>query len=166
MNGNFSTTKKRNGQKIFGFDASHAFTGHQNEHTGNKELHEQIIPPNESLGSCMSWALGTNGTVFTANKLTHAAYAQKSSVARFTKVFANRVARSAVPSGCQRCECTGKLYQQIIDTDQRHNGLLNIGFPFTGENNGIAYVTCSRCEFGASSDGEDAPLFDDIDYLI
>lgn len=105
MNGNFETKKERNGQKIFGFDATHAYTNNLKEPTGNKDLHSEIIPPNKILGSCMSWATGTNGTVFSVNKLHSNA---QNPVKKFTKVFARRVARTAIPSDCQNCECTGK----------------------------------------------------------
>lgn len=105
MNGNFETKKERNGQKIFGFDATHAYTNNLKELAGNKDLHSEIIPPNKVLGSCMSWATGTNGTIFSVNKLHSNA---QNPIKKFTKVFARRVARTAIPSDCQNCECTGK----------------------------------------------------------
>lgn len=105
MNGHFETKKKRNGQKIFGFDAMHAYTNIPKELNGNTELRDEIIPPNKSLGACMSWAMKTNGTIFSANKLHGSA---PKPIKKFTEVFSKRVARTAVPSDCQHCECTGK----------------------------------------------------------
>lgn len=138
MNGNFETKKPRNEHKIFGFDNSYAYTnGYLKEATGNKELRSEIILPKNSLGFCMVWAIETNGTIFTANKLRPNS---KTSAKRFAAVFAKRVAKTALPSPCQTCECTG-------------------------ENTGVAYVTCTSCEFPNAFEEEDLnTIFDARDF--
>lgn len=120
MNENFETKKPRNENKIFGFDSTHAYTnGYLKDAAGNKELRAEIIMPKSTLGYCMVWALETNGTIFNANKLKTNS---RTPIKKYAAVFAKRIAHSAQPSPCQTCECTG-------------------------ENNGIAYVTCTRCDF-------------------
>lgn len=43
---------------------------------------------------------------------------------------------------------------------------MHISFVLAGENNGIAYVTCTRCDFPDEFEGEDVNnMFDDEDYL-
>lgn len=127
MNGKFETKKPRNENKIYGYDKGHAFTSNYlKEATGSKELRAEIINPKTTLGYCMSWALETNGTIFTANKLKPNS---RTPIKKFAGVFAKRVAYSAIPSSCQTCECTG-------------------------ENNGIAYMTCNSCDFPNSFEDE------------
>lgn len=139
MNGNFETKKPRNEAKIFGFDGSHAYThGYLKDGSGDKELRAEINLPKTQLGYCIVWALETNGTIFNANKLKQNS---RTPIKKYAAVFAKRVANSAIPSECQTCECTG-------------------------ENNGIAYVTCTRCDFPDEFEGEDVNnMFDDEDYL-
>lgn len=139
MNGNFETKKPRNENKIFGFDNGHAYTNsYLKDATGSKELRAEIILPKNTLGFCISWALETNGTVFNANKLKQNS---RTPIKKFSAVFAKRVAKSAIPSPCQSCECTG-------------------------ENNGIAYMTCSRCDFPNEFDEEDInTMFNEDDLL-
>lgn len=139
MNDNFETKKPRNENKIFGFDSNYAFTnGYLKDDDGNKELRTEIIMPKTTLGWCMVWALETNGTIFNANKLKQDS---RTPIKKYAAVFAKRVANSAIPSACQTCECTG-------------------------ENNGIAYMTCTRCDFPDEFEGEDINnMFDDEDYL-
>lgn len=140
MNGNFEAMKPRNENKIFGFDNTHAYTNNYlKDGIGNKELRAEIILPKNTLGFCMVWAIRTNGTIFTANKLKSNS---RTPIKKFSAVFAKRVANSAIPSPCQSCECTG-------------------------ENNGIAYVTCNSCEFPNAFEEEDInTIFDDEDDLL
>lgn len=128
MNGDFETKKPRNEHKIFGFDRAHAFTNNYlKDGVGNKELYSEIIMPKNHLGLCMTWAMETNGTIFTANKLKTNS---RTPIKKFSAIFAKRVAKSSIPSSCQSCECTG-------------------------ENNGIAYVTCSSCDLQNDFEEED-----------
>lgn len=135
MNDDFETKKPRNKNKIFGFDNGHAYThNYLKDSIGDKELRMEIILPKNTLGFCMVWALETNGTIFTANKL---ALNARTPIKKFAAVFAKRVAHSSIPSPCQMCECTG-------------------------ENNGIAYVTCSSCDFqSAFEEGDINSIFDE-----
>lgn len=139
MNDNFQTNKPRNENKIFGFDSGHAYTNtYLKDSRGNKELRSEIILPKNTLGFCMVWALETNGTIFTANKLKPHS---RTPIKKYSDVFAKRVAGSAIPSPCQTCECTG-------------------------ENNGIAYVTCTRCEYPNDFEEEDInKIFNDDEFM-
>lgn len=138
MNGNFEAKKPRNENKIFGFDSGHAYTNsYLKEDIGNKELRSEIILPKNTLGFCMVWALETNGTIFNANKLKTNS---RTPIKKFAAVFAKRVAHSAIPSPCQTCECTG-------------------------ENNGIAYMTCTRCDFPNEFEEEDVNSIFDEDLM-
>lgn len=137
MNANFETKKPRNENKIYGFDSTHAYTnGYLKDDNGNKELRAEIILPKTTLGYCMVWALETNGTIFNANKLKTNS---RTPIKKYAAVFAKRIANSAIPSQCQTCECTG-------------------------ENNGIAYMSCTRCDFLDEFEGEDVNnMFDEDD---
>lgn len=138
MNGKFETKKPRNENKIFGFDKAHAFTNNYlKDGTGNIDLHAEIILPKNTLGYCMTWALETNGTIFTANKIKPSS---RTPIKKFLAVMAKRIAKSAIPSSCQMCECTG-------------------------ENNGIAYVTCTRCDYSNGFEEEDMTDFDTDDLM-
>lgn len=139
MNGNFETKKPRNENKIFGFDNGLAYTNNYlKDSIGSKELRAEIILPKNTLGFCMVWAVETNGTIFTANKLKQNS---RTPIKKFSAVFAKRVAKSAIPSPCQTCECTG-------------------------ENNGIAYVTCTSCDYPNAFEEEDVnTIFDEEDFL-
>lgn len=138
MNGNFETKKPRNENKIFGFDNLHAYTNNYlKDGIGNKELRSEINLPKNTLGYCMAWALETNGTIFTANKFKSNS---RTPIKKFAAVFAKRVAKSAVPSSCQSCECTG-------------------------ENNGIAYVTCTRCDYSNDFEEEDINTLFEEDFV-
>lgn len=139
MNGDFVTKKPRNEQKIFGFDHAFAYTNsYLKENVGNKDLRSEINLPKNTLGFCMVWAVETNGTIFTANKLKPNS---RTPIKKFSAVFAKRVAQTAVPSPCQSCECTG-------------------------ENSGIAYITCTRCDFPNSFEEEDVNMiFNEKDYI-
>lgn len=139
MNGNIEAKKTRNENKIFGFDSSHAYTNsYLKDNSGNKELRAEIILPKSQLGFCMVWALETNGTIFNANKLK---INSRTPIKKFAAVFAKRVANSAIPSPCQTCECTG-------------------------ENNGIAYMTCTRCDFPDEFEEEDVNAIFDEEHLM
>lgn len=138
MNGNFETKKPRMEQRIFGFDNEHVYTNdYLKENVGKKELRSEIILPKNTLGFCMVWALETNGTIFTANKLRPSA---RTPIKRYSTVFAKRIAKTAIPSSCQSCECTG-------------------------ENTGVAYVTCTSCDFPNAFEEEDLnTIFDGKDF--
>lgn len=137
MNENFHAKKPRNENKIFGMDALHAYTNNYlKDGTGNKELRAEIILPKDTLGYCMVWALETNGTIFTANKIKPNS---RTPIKKFSAVFAKRVAKSAIPSSCQTCECTG-------------------------ENNGMAYVTCARCDYTNGFEEEDINIIFEEDF--
>lgn len=138
MNGTFETKKPRNENKIFGFDSTHAYTNsYLKDDNGNKELRSEIILPKSILGYCMVWALETNGTVFNANRLKTTS---RTPIKKYAAVFAKRVAISAIPASCQTCECTG-------------------------ENNGIAYMTCTRCDYADDFEEEDVNNMFDEDNL-
>lgn len=138
MNADFETKKPRNENKIFGFDSAYAYTnGYLKEAVGNKELRAEIISPKTTLGYCMVWALESNGTIFNANRLKTNS---RNPIKKYAAVFAKRIANSAIPTPCQTCECTG-------------------------ENNGIAYMTCTRCDFLNEFEEEDVYSIFDYDKM-
>ncbi|KAJ9580979.1 hypothetical protein L9F63_023840, partial [Diploptera punctata] len=120
MNDEFKFEKDRVNKIFYGMDATTAFTKKDFKVlTGSTELRRQVKVPKAMLGYCTPLALETNGTIFTAKKLESD---KRNGVKKFASVFAKRVAKSAKPSPCQKCECTA-------------------------DNNGMSYMECFPCEY-------------------
>lgn len=144
MDDEIEMKKPRNEHKLFGFDRDLAYTNkYLKDSTGEKELRTEVLLPKQKLGTCLALAMISDGSVFTANKLKPGT---KTSIKKFTAVFAKRVVKTAVPNPCQTCECTG-------------------------HNTGIAYISCTKCEFPISASDynleEDYDMrtkYDDIDF--
>jgi hypothetical protein len=101
----FNFDKDRTSKMFFGMDRNHAYSKKDlRELTGDVELWKQVRVPKPQLGVCASLALELNGTIFSARKLMPD---KKNPIKKFSTVFAKRVARTAHPSDCQTCECTG-----------------------------------------------------------
>lgn len=144
LDGSIETKKPRNEHKLFGFDRDMAYTNkYLKDGQGEKDLRAEVQLPKQQLGTCLALAMISDGSVFTANKLKPGT---KTSVKKFTAVFAKRVVKTAVPSKCQTCECTG-------------------------HNTGIAMFSCTKCEFPISAsdynleeDYEMKTKYDDLDF--
>lgn len=141
MEGDIETKRARNEQRLFGFDKDFAFTNkYVKDPHGEKELRNEITLPKQKLGTCLALAMISDGSVFTANKLRPSARAQAK---KFAAAFAKRVVKSAEPSECQSCECTG-------------------------HNTGISYITCTKCDYPIDpkdyADEDFAMKNDEIDF--
>lgn len=93
---------------------------------GDKKLRTEIRLPKQSLGLCTALAIESSGTIFTKAKLRP----DKRNV-RLASIFAKRIAKTAVPAKCQECECTG-------------------------HNSGVAYMSCTSCDFRNPSSDYDS----------
>lgn len=120
MDQDFSPSNKRIERNLFGYDRYTAYTQKfLKEQKPEPDLLKQIKAPKDHLGECMPLALQSNGSIFTARKLKPL---NKAGIAKkFSLVFGKRVAKTAVPSDCQTCECSG-------------------------HNTGAAYMTCTSCK--------------------
>lgn len=137
MDQDFSPSNKRIERNLFGYDENTAYTQKfLKELKPEPELLKQIIIPKDALGECVPLALKSNGSIFTARKLKPM---NKAGIAKkFSLVFGKRVAKTAVPSACQTCECSGH------DT-------------------GMAYMSCTSCNNPNPSTLDDG--FDEDDWL-
>lgn len=119
MDQDFSPSNKRIERNLFGYDRSTAYTQKfLKDQKPEPELLKQIKLPKDALGECMPLAIQSHGSIFTAKKLKPLS---KSGITKkFSMVFGKRVAKTAVPSSCQTCECSGH------DT-------------------GMAYMSCTSC---------------------
>lgn len=68
---------------------------------GDRELRRQLVLPKDF---CTPLALETNGTLFDLEKMVSS---QSTEIKQFVDIFAHRVAATAQPSPCQRCDCIG-----------------------------------------------------------
>ncbi|XP_039297130.1 LOW QUALITY PROTEIN: uncharacterized protein LOC111054146 [Nilaparvata lugens] len=104
MDHEFSVEKARAVKTLYGIDADKAYTKNDfKQLQGDADLRKQVKLSKTTLGNCLPLAIETNGTIFTARKLDTSGGAQN--VRKFLNVFARRVAASAQPLPCQRCEC-------------------------------------------------------------
>ncbi|RZF40650.1 hypothetical protein LSTR_LSTR014453 [Laodelphax striatellus] len=96
---------------LYGLDAEKAYTKNDfKQLQGDADLRKQIKLTKTTLGNCLPLAIETNGTLFTARKLDTSAAAggggaNAQQVRKFLNVFARRIAQTARPPACQRCEC-------------------------------------------------------------
>ncbi|GLH12107.1 Apolipophorins, partial [Gryllus bimaculatus] len=120
MNDEFRFQKQKAQKNFYGMDRDNAYTNKDiKDLKGDSDLKRQVLLPKSKLGVCTALALETNGTVFTAKRLQGD---KKNVVKKFVTVFAKRVAQTADPYPCQKCECTA-------------------------DNNGISYMECFPCEY-------------------
>lgn len=68
---------------------------------GDRELRRQLALPKDF---CTPLALETNGTLFDLKKMMPGSQ-QQQQIKKFIDIFARRVAATADPSPCQRCDC-------------------------------------------------------------
>lgn len=117
-----SFNKTRVSRLFYGMDSRVAYTKKDvKELIGDEELRKQIRLPKVTLGECIALAMETNGSVFGGHKLRQDR-ANTNNTKKFIKVFAKRIAMTAVPNSCQTCECTG-------------------------HNTGVAYMQCLPCHY-------------------
>lgn len=120
MNEEFQLKKTRVNKNLFGLDRTLAYTKKDaDELRGDATLRKSVQLPKSTLGYCTPLALETNGTVFSGKKLETE---KLKSAKKIATVFAKRVARTAVPSTCKTCECTG-------------------------HNTGVSYMECLPCTY-------------------
>lgn len=93
---------------------------------GDKKMRSEIRLPKQSLGLCTALAMESNGTIFSKAKLRP----DKRNV-RLASILAKRIAKTAIPAQCQECECTG-------------------------HNSGVAYMSCTNCDFRNPSSDYDS----------
>ncbi|XP_050082628.1 uncharacterized protein LOC126569520 [Anopheles aquasalis] len=118
-----SFNKTRVTRLYYGMDSRLVYTKKDvKELKGDSELRQQIRLPKASLGECVALAMETNGSVFGGHNLRQDRSANASNAKKFIKVFAKRIAFTAIPSSCQRCECNG-------------------------HNTGVAYMQCTLCSY-------------------
>lgn len=121
----FDFEKTRKLRHFFGLDRDFVYSKRFLE--GDAETRKQLHIPKDNLGLCTPLALETNGSVFTARKLQPE---RRYPIKRFAGIFAKRVAKTAAPNTCQRCECTG-------------------------HNTGVSYISCTPCSLPSHSSVED-----------
>jgi hypothetical protein len=81
--------------KIFGFDVDGAYTSHHAKRgplVADASLKRQLVLPKDL---CTPLAVETNGTRFTTDSFSK----------KTLDVWSRRIAQTAHPSECQRCEC-------------------------------------------------------------
>lgn len=89
-------------KNVYGFDADEVFTVRNVRNLqGDRELRRQLVLPKDF---CTPLALETNGTLFDLEKMINS---QSTEIKQFVDIFAHRVAATAQPSPCQRCDCIG-----------------------------------------------------------
>lgn len=138
MHQDFVLDKKRFERILLGFDHSSAYTKkYLKDAEGDKELRRKLTLPKSELGDCVGLATETHGSIFSVKKLTAGA---QNPVKKFTSVFAKRVAKTARPSDCQLCECSG-------------------------HNTGTAFMTCTHCGYpNPATLDYDVSSDDDFDF--
>ncbi|XP_055389464.1 uncharacterized protein LOC129618631 [Condylostylus longicornis] len=134
MDQEFTFEKHRLNRVFFGLDRTLAYSKRDNKKfTGDEELRTHVRLTKAGLGTCTALAIESNGSVFTAKKLKPE---KTNPVKKISSVFAKRVVKTAIQKTCQICECTG-------------------------HNTGIAYMTCTSCDYGIS----DSIAYDDLDFF-
>ncbi|XP_049547862.1 uncharacterized protein LOC125959115 [Anopheles darlingi] len=137
-----SFNKTRVTRLFYGMDSRFAYTKKDvKELVGDMELRQQIRLPKASLGECVALAMETNGSVFGGHNLRQDRSANANNAKKFMKVFAKRIASTAIPSRCQRCECTG-------------------------HNTGVAYMQCTLCSYPMPYIDMDDMLDDELLALL
>nr|CAD7585826.1 unnamed protein product [Timema genevievae] len=120
MNEVFRVDKDRVNKMFYGIDSINAYTKKDFKNLkGSTELRRQVRLPKAHLGFCIPLAMESNGTIFSAKKLE---LTRKNAVKKFVTVFTRRVAMTAVPCQCQKCECTA-------------------------DNDGMSYMECFPCQY-------------------
>uniref|UniRef100_A0A182J4N7 Vitellogenin domain-containing protein n=1 Tax=Anopheles atroparvus TaxID=41427 RepID=A0A182J4N7_ANOAO len=131
-----SFNKTRVSRLFYGMDSRAAYTKKDvKELVGDEELRKQIRLPKATLGECIALAMETNGSVFGGHKLRQDR-ANTNNTKKFIKVFAKRIALTAVPNTCQTCECTG-------------------------HNTGVAYMQCLPCHYPSPFALDDEDMTDE-----
>ncbi|XP_066586148.1 uncharacterized protein Apoltp [Prorops nasuta] len=103
MDGDFQFEKERMNKILFGLDASKSYTKKDARAlVGDVELRRQVKLSKSALGYCTPLSLESNGTIFSGSKLR---FEKAASIKKFASVFSKRVALTAQPNPCQRCEC-------------------------------------------------------------
>nr|CAD7201179.1 unnamed protein product [Timema douglasi] len=120
MNEVFRVDKDRVNKMFYGIDSINAYTKKDFKNLkGSTELRRQVRLPKAHLGFCIPLAMESNGTIFSAKKLE---LTRKNAVKKFVTVFTRRVALTAIPCQCQKCECTA-------------------------DNDGMSYMECFPCQY-------------------
>lgn len=90
-------------QGVYGFDSDEVYTVRNvRSLKGDRELRRQLAVPKDY---CTPLALETNGTLFDLKKMENKLGTQK--IKKFVDIFSRRIAITAEPSPCQRCDCIG-----------------------------------------------------------
>uniref|UniRef100_A0A182IB32 Uncharacterized protein n=1 Tax=Anopheles arabiensis TaxID=7173 RepID=A0A182IB32_ANOAR len=132
-----SFQKSRVSRLFYGMDSQMVYTKKDvKELIGDAELRRQIQLPKATLGECIALAMETNGSIFGGHKLRQDR-SNTANTKKFIKVFAKRIAASALPNSCQTCECTG-------------------------HNTGVAYMQCTPCNYPSPFSMEDGSMTDDM----
>uniref|UniRef100_A0A8W7PWS0 Vitellogenin domain-containing protein n=1 Tax=Anopheles coluzzii TaxID=1518534 RepID=A0A8W7PWS0_ANOCL len=132
-----SFQKSRVSRLFYGMDSQMVYTKKDvKELIGDAELRRQIQLPKATLGECIALAMETNGSIFGGHKLRQDR-SNTANTKKFIKVFAKRIAASALPNSCQTCECTG-------------------------HNTGVAYMQCTPCNYPSPFSMEDGNMTDDM----
>nr|CAD7461834.1 unnamed protein product [Timema tahoe] len=140
MNEVFRVDKDRVNKMFYGIDSINAYTKKDFKNLkGSTELRRQVRLPKAHLGFCIPLAMESNGTIFSAKKLE---LTRKNAVKKFVTVFTRRVAMTAVPCQCQKCECTA-------------------------DNDGMSYMECFPCQYPTpgfynENDVGDGDNYDDL----
>ncbi|XP_053673666.1 uncharacterized protein LOC128723926 [Anopheles nili] len=132
-----SFQKSRVSRLFYGMDNRAAYTKKDvKELVGDEDLRRQIRLPKATLGECIALALETDGSVFGGHKLRQDR-ANTNNTKKFIKVFAKRIAWTAIPNSCQTCECTG-------------------------HNTGVAYMQCIPCNYPSPFTIDDSDMTDEM----
>nr|CAD7258451.1 unnamed protein product [Timema shepardi] len=140
MNEVFRVDKDRVNKMFYGIDSINAYTKKDFKNLkGSTELRRQVRLPKAHLGFCIPLAMESNGTIFSAKKLE---LTRKNAVKKFVTVFTRRVAMTAIPCQCQKCECTA-------------------------DNDGMSYMECFPCQYPTpgfynENDMGDGDNYDDL----
>ncbi|XP_051858776.1 uncharacterized protein LOC117563530 [Drosophila albomicans] len=127
----FDFEREKKLRHFFGMDKHVVYSKRFPE--GNAEARTQAHMSRSNLGRCTPLALETNGSVFSARKLSPE---RKYPILRFATIFAKRVAQSATPISAQTCECSG-------------------------HNSGVSYLVCSPPDVPEERGSQDE--YDDFD---
>lgn len=117
----FEFEKSKEVRQFFAMDKNLVYTKKHIEGDPGLKKHTKSAA---KMGLCVPLALETNGGVFSSIKLESD---KKNLVKKAAALFAKRIAKTAKPSACQQCECTG-------------------------HNTGVAYMSCESCELDESSE--------------
>lgn len=111
----FDFEKSKEVRQFFAMDKTLVYTKKNTDGDHSLKKYTKTSP---KMGLCVPLALETNGGVFSTRRLESD---KKNLVKKAATLFAKRIAKTARPSSCQHCECTG-------------------------HNTGVAYMACESCE--------------------